>query len=187
MRDLIGLVLLGGRSRRMGKDKAWISYHQQPQWLHCINLLQAAGIQKAFLSGQVDQKALYPEDILWLSDPHLDEGPMGGILHALMENHDQAVLSIPVDMPAVKPHTIQRLIGARVPEKAATVFRLPKPGYIHPLLAIWEPHILPDMKRAWQQGQRSPRRFLQSQSIHIVSGLPDAEAKNVNRPDDWPT
>ena len=89
---LSGLVLAGGQSRRMGQDKAVMSYHGHPLMKHAATLLKHAGCQQVLISRN---QPGYLNDIL------PDNGPLGGVHAALSTlNAGDELLVVPVDMPA---------------------------------------------------------------------------------------
>ena len=97
MADLGALILAGGRSRRMGRDKASLIWRGHSLLDHARRLAQAAGADPVLISGRKDG----------LADPLPDLGPAGGVL-ALVRHWQAAVdclparwLLLPVDMPAL--------------------------------------------------------------------------------------
>src|SRR5688572_25749176 len=93
-----GLVLAGGKSSRMGRDKSLIAFHGKPQRDHLFDLLSGV-CSKVFVSCNATQQV--PEQLNPLPDRFLIESPLNGILTAL--SHDPSVpwLVVAVDMPNV--------------------------------------------------------------------------------------
>lgn len=104
--SLAGIVLCGGKSRRMGVDKAGLMFEGRT-WLEvATDTLTAAGAAHILYSGRPDLPG-------GLADPVADSGPAGGVLAALTQvgaEVDQ-VLCVPVDMPELSPDTL-RLLAA---------------------------------------------------------------------------
>ena len=122
---LHAVLLAGGRSRRMGKDKADLLYQGQTQRARTIALLQGLNIP-ASLSlrpGQNVPEGIWADGIKPIHD--LDEykgkGPLGGILSAFRENPGHALLVVACDLPFLDIKTLQHLIQNRIPEKLAVI------------------------------------------------------------------
>lgn len=102
VRACIGVVLAGGRSTRMGRDKALLDWHGRPLIEHQIALLHASGLQTVHVSGERPGYAGVP-------DAQADAGPIGGLAGIAAASADALLLVIPVDMPRLRPALLQRL------------------------------------------------------------------------------
>lgn len=101
----IGVVLAGGRSSRMGRDKALLPWNGRPLIEHQIALLQAAGIHEVKVSGE-------RPDYHGVADPLPQMGPVGGIAGVAATCGDGELLIVPVDMPRLQPALLRRLSAA---------------------------------------------------------------------------
>jgi molybdopterin-guanine dinucleotide biosynthesis protein A len=99
----IGMVLAGGRSSRMGRDKAMLPWQGHPLIEHLIAVLQAAGVREVKVSG--DRPAYHG-----VADPVPQAGPIGGIAGVAGTCEDGELLIVPVDMPRLQPALLQRLL-----------------------------------------------------------------------------
>jgi molybdenum cofactor guanylyltransferase len=183
--QLYGLVLSGGRSRRMQRDKAALSYDGKPLLVRAMELL-APLVARSFIS--IRQEQLYDplrsayESIVDLV-PEL--GPIGGIHAALHAHPDKAWLVLACDLPFLDRATLERLIGARAPSRLATGYRSHFDGLPEPLCAIFEPASRVAIARWIEQGERCPRKFL-AQSDALLLELVNARAlDNVNTPAEY--
>lgn len=110
--SLIGVVLAGGLSSRMGRDKALLPWHGRPLIEHQIDTLLAAGVQAVKISGE-------RPGYQGVADPVPQAGPVGGIAGIAATCPDGALLIVPVDMPRLQPSLLARLRDA--PSTAACV------------------------------------------------------------------
>ena len=101
----IGVVLAGGRSSRMGRDKALLPWHGRPLIEHQIDTLQAAGVDAVRISGDRPAYA-------GIADPIAQAGPLGGIAGIAAACDDAELLIVPVDMPRLQATLLQRLLAA---------------------------------------------------------------------------
>ena len=99
----IGVVLAGGLSSRMGRDKAMLTWQGHPLIEHLIAMLQAAGVREVKVSG--DRPAYHG-----VADPVPQAGPIGGITGIAGSCEDGELLIVPVDMPKLQPALLQRLL-----------------------------------------------------------------------------
>jgi molybdenum cofactor guanylyltransferase len=101
----IGVVLAGGLSSRMGRDKALLQWHGRPLIEHLIAVLQAAGVSEVKVGGE------RPE-YRGVADPLPQIGPLGGVAGIANTCGDSELLILPVDMPRLQPALLQRLRDA---------------------------------------------------------------------------
>ena len=93
--DLGGYVLAGGKSSRMGRDKALLELAGKPLAVHAVTKLQRFCEDVHILSANRDLAVYAP----LIKDLHLGCGPIGGIEAALTHSRHQWNLLMPVDMP----------------------------------------------------------------------------------------
>ena len=175
-----GLVLAGGRSTRMGRDKAALVYRGRDQLTVTLALLAEAGVP-GWLSVRAGQtadpsRARHPQIV----DGPEGEGPIAGILAALRSAPEAAWLVLACDLPFLDAGTLRALLEARDPTRVATAFRSGHDGLPEPLCAVWEPRAIAPLLRHVADGGRCPRKFLLAQDARLVA-LPRRDAlDNVN-------
>lgn len=100
-----GVVLAGGRSSRMGTDKAGLPWRGRPLLQHVRGLLEQAGAQRVLTCGPgLDAQSL--------PDRQPGLGPLGGLLTLAQTQPDGVYLILPVDMPRLTSGLLRRLVGA---------------------------------------------------------------------------
>ena len=185
--QLTGLLLAGGKSRRMGSDKASLPTPEGPLWRRTWRLLKTVCPQ-SFLSIRPGQEIpdIEQEEASLLFDPVEGRGPLGGILHALEQNPSQAVLVLACDLPLLDRVTLQALVAARAPGQLATAYRSEFDGLPEPLCAIYEPAAAPFLRERLGGDHPCPRKFLiQNRDRVALLDLPIPHAlENANTPED---
>lgn len=182
---LRGLVLAGGRSTRMRRDKAALAYRGRSQLERAFELLSRHTLE-VFVSVRPDQR----EDPLrgalpQIVDAHENLGPMAGILAAQRHAPDTAWLVLACDLPFLDDPVLAALVAARDPEAAATAFRSAHDGLPEPLCAIWEPGCARDLLDYVAAGRQCPRKFLVGARTRLLD-LPQREAlDNVNSGEEY--
>jgi molybdopterin-guanine dinucleotide biosynthesis protein A len=103
---MLGVVLAGGLSSRMGRDKALLRWRGRPLIEHQIALLHAAGVREVKISGN-------RPDYHGVADAVPQAGPLGGIAGIAAACEDAELLIVPVDMPQLQPSLLRRLRDAQ--------------------------------------------------------------------------
>jgi molybdopterin-guanine dinucleotide biosynthesis protein A len=176
-----GLVLMGGRSRRMGSDKALMDVRGVPQREFLFHELRHV-CDDAFTSCRADQHV--PGWMNPIYDSAQVPGPLNGILSAFGRYTESAWLTVAVDMPCVDRAVLSFLISHRDPKRLATSFYNELTGDLEPMLTLWEPGALNLLVDQCSDGNYSALSFLNS---HPVKGVcpPSVETfTNLNTPDD---
>lgn len=178
-----GLLLSGGFSTRMGRDKGTLIWQHEPLILHQLQLLHTL-TDNVLISCREEQRSLYSPFGELLVDQLPPSGPISGLLTAFRHDPSHAWLVIPVDMPYMDQVHLSRLIDARDPEAIATVFIDPVHQILQPLAAIWEPAAMPIIESAWANEHLSLRRLLEKHQVATVSVESSLVLHNLNRPED---
>ncbi len=179
---LYGLVLAGGKSERMGRDKSTIDYHGLPQRDYVYNLLQEF-CDETFLSLRPDQSEEGPLPVL--PDVFLGLGPYGALLSAFQAYPDKAWLVAACDLPLLSAEALQFLTGNRDPSKPATAFISPENALPDPLLAIWEPKSYLTLLQFLAQGFSCPRKVLINSDTHLLQAPDPDWLLNVNTQEEY--
>ncbi len=183
--EVFGLVLAGGRSTRMQRDKAALAYHGRSQLEWAYDLLKPL-VAQAFVSVRPDQtsdplRARFPQIV----DRHENIGPAAGILAAQAQHPEVAWLVIACDLPFLDKATLEHLLSARQPDKVATAYRSSHDGLPEPLCAIYEPSSREAFAAYVASGRQCPRKFLIQADAALID-LPDPRAlDNVNTPEEY--
>ncbi|QJR35363.1 molybdenum cofactor guanylyltransferase [Gemmatimonas groenlandica] len=180
---LFGLVLTGGASSRMGRDKATIAYHGTPQWRHVADMLRACGADPYWscTAQQGDAWLLGDRAIVDAVPGH---GPASG-LHAAFSaafsrDDDAAWLVIGCDYPWLDAYDVQRLVDARAEDVEAISYLNPGSQEIEPMIALWEPAAQQRFLQAFDRGERSARRILRTCALRLLDPPTPRALENRN-------
>lgn len=178
-----GLVLAGGRSSRMGTDKAELRYGEKTQVQRAVELLEpwCASVHVSRAPGQPLPEGMGEEQVL--RDRFLDFGPLGGLLTAFCHDRQAAWLVVACDLPLLTGRTIAFLMASRDPAAAATAFLSPDGSFPEPLCTVWEPLVHPQAFLALASGRTCPRRLLSGAQVRLLPA-PGQELFNANTPDE---
>jgi molybdenum cofactor guanylyltransferase len=180
---LLGLVLTGGQSTRMGKDKAALVLHGETQSVVCFNLLQTL-CEAVYLSNRQEQSELPGHaDLPQIHDQYTNIGPLAGLLSAMATYPDAAWLVVACDMPYLTNAGLQRLINNRNPLNVATAFINPQGDFPEPLCAIYEPLCREVLLSAHARGEYSLQAVLSQVDIERIMLTEASLLQSINTPD----
>ena len=183
--SLYGLVLAGGRSTRMQRDKAALEYAGRSQLERAIELANPL-VERLFVSVRRDQtgdplRARFPQII----DSGEVEGPIAGIVAAQSRYPDAAWLVLACDLPLLDPATLRHLLRSRRPERQATAYRSSHDGLPEPLCAIYEPSSREAIRNYIANGRDCPRKFLLDSDTALLDQPAPGALDNVNTPKEY--
>ncbi len=176
--ELYGLVLTGGASSRMGRDKAEITYGKQPQWRAAADIL-APICARTYWSCTAKQRNDWGIGEWGVLDHVPGHGPASGIHAAFLHAPDAAWIVIGCDYPLLETQDIRRLLEARAPEVDAVTFLNHQTAEIEPMISLWEPAAVQQFMERFAAGEYSPRRTLQS--CKLVTVMPRGQRVLHNR------
>ena len=183
-RPVYGLILTGGKSRRMGQDKALLNNNGQSQLAYVAGVLDAC-VEKVFVSTRADQahdreRARYDQIV----DRYDDLGPVAGILSALEASPEVDWLVVACDLPNITEQAIRHLLLHREGEQPFTAYTSSHDGLPEPLCAIYHAGCEAIVRRFVEDGMNCPRKILIRSQTRLLQ-QPHADAlDNVNTPDD---
>ncbi len=187
---LYGLVLAGGRSSRMKRDKAAIEYRSGESQLDNAMRLLEGRVERAFVSVRADQaddptRSRYPRIV----DRPGAEGPIAGILSAQREHPEVAWLVLACDLPFLDAGTLDLLLAARRAGRTvhsdALAFRSSHDGLPEPLCAVYEPHSAPALAAYVASGRICPRKFLIDVATTLLEQPNPRALDNVNTTEEY--
>jgi molybdopterin-guanine dinucleotide biosynthesis protein A len=182
---LYGLILSGGKSSRMGTDKALLEYHGLPQ-RDLLYQMVAQVCEHTFLSMREEQLVDLKQPFPYILDKNEYKGPFNGLLSAHATYPTVAWLVFACDLPLLDQEAIAQLVRERDPHKDATSFATRQTGLPEPLAAIWEPR---GLKKAidYLYGAQSscPRKFLINADTKIIFPENDRVLMNANSMEDF--
>jgi molybdopterin-guanine dinucleotide biosynthesis protein A len=180
------VILAGGKSSRMGRDKAFLETGGKTLLARQIEIVRVAGAIEIFISGraEVDYSAF---NCRVLNDNFPESGPLGGIETALAATNNSVLLVLAVDLPEINPEFL-RALAALGGENCGVVARVN--NNLEPLAAFY-PKGAQSLAATLLRAERNAVRTFAEQCIQIglvkLVELPAHEAKyfaNWNLPVD---
>jgi molybdopterin-guanine dinucleotide biosynthesis protein A len=185
--DIGGYVLAGGKSSRMGRDKALIELAGKPLVLHAVVKLRRVCIDVSILSENQALDAYAP----LVRDLHPGCGPMGGMEAALLHTQYDWNLFMPVDVPFVPTVYLSGWVRNTLPETSRIHRQRPEGRRLHggeharvrmftvdgvpqPTLALVHREVRPFLTEALERGEYKLFPVLENacREISVRNGLP---------------
>jgi molybdopterin-guanine dinucleotide biosynthesis protein A len=182
--DIWGLVLAGGKSQRMGSDKALLMRDGETQLARAVALLERH-VERVFVSTRSDQAE---EDerkkFAQIIDRYDDMGPIAGVLSAMDEYPGVAWLVVACDLPNIDDATISDLLDGHSMRHPFTAFTSSYDGLPEPLCAIYGAGARKLVDELIAQGINCPRKMLIRSDTELLEQPHPQALDNVNTPED---
>lgn len=174
MVPVLGVILAGGKSSRMGEEKATLLRHNESMLDYTQRILKKAGVSRVVISGdKYDVCDIYP-----------NLGPLSGVFSVLKKYQPKAMLIVPIDLPFIEEETLTQLMNVGASTQLASSYDdhslplyLPNSGY----LDLW---LTNRLKLSSSRGPSFKELFaaIPSQKVELTN----AKALiNCNTPKQW--
>jgi len=185
--NVTAAILCGGKSRRMGFDKAFLMDDEQYLLLQTVGKLQSLFEQVVLVSNtkaKFEGRTDFTEFRI-LEDHYMEKGPMGGISTALEQAQTEYVFIMACDMPLPDIGLIVRMYR-KLEEEEEQVLVCSHQGKLEPLLAFYHKSCLSVFKKQMEIGELKPRSAFPALNVRHYC-LSDTEMNaiaNLNTPED---
>lgn len=183
--ELTGLVLAGGLSTRMGRDKARLTLAGEPLVVRAARRLEPFAA-RVLVSVRDPVQPLPAAAAAWprVVDAAGEAGPAAGLFAAWRQAPESALLVLAADMPRVDAALLEALIAARDAAAIATAYRHAD-GTPEPLCAIWEPRACELLRNRLSAGSVSLRRALLEAGARLLEAAAPECLASVNSPEEF--
>ena len=197
-----GFVTAGGRSSRMGRDKAWLKIAGRPMIEHVIDALKPVTSSIAIIANNEEYKGFgFPV----FADTNFGVGPLEAIRTAMANSPTSTVVLVGCDMPFVTSELLSFLLNIanqyqqkspdsrlQTPDFPLAVAPLNEDGKLEPLCALYSTEALETVSNLIASGVRKVSFFFEQISTRLVSfneikHLQNAPFffENINTPEDF--
>lgn len=170
--DAEGFVLAGGRSSRMGTDKALIHFAGAPLIQHSIAALRTANLGARIAGSRTDLSSFAP--LIPDNPAHADRGPLSGICSALGATQSRYAIFLSIDLPFIPPSLIAYLLHhAIITESAITIASIA--GFQQTFPVVIDRTAMPSLQATLQSSDRKALSAFRTAAIAIgrpFSSLP---------------
>jgi molybdopterin-guanine dinucleotide biosynthesis protein A len=188
LKTIHGFILVGGKSRRMGSDKARLQWAGKPLALRAAELL-APHVRDVTLLGQTERYA--DLGLTVLPDAWPDRGPLGAICTGLLNASCEWSIFLACDLPLLSDRVI-RLIAAHAINTNSDAVVPHIFGGWQPLCAAYRSSCRVAFEKALDEGRLSIQNLLREIKVDALTpeimanaGIDSNEFANINTPQDW--
>lgn len=200
MLNLATLVLAGGQSQRMGRDKALLPMplERQPILLqHICNVVQGCSPSIYVLTAWPERyQHLLPPTVTLLRESTVGQGPLMALDQGwsqILDTRQQQqqsppdwLLTLACDMPSLQMTTLQRWQQTLMDIDEGAIAALPKQSdRWEPLCGFYHRRCLPSLKVAINNNVRSFQRWLHQENVAQLLGADSHMLRNCNTPAEW--
>ncbi len=177
------VILAGGRSSRMGKDKALLPFCGFSTLSEFQYRRLRPHFKEVYLSAKMEK---FPfEAPLILDNPkEMIFAPTSGLIRIFEVLEEDSVFVLGVDTPFVGIEEMGRLIDAAAKEPHDAVVA-ESPGGVHPMCGVYSRSILPHLKKAQEEGNYRLTSLLKRADTLFLPFPFDDPFFNINRPDEY--
>lgn len=178
-----GIILAGGKSKRMGIDKGLMPYRGKAMIEYSIDALLPFCNSILISTSKVE----YSRFGFNLVDDEIPEsGPIGGLYSCLKRSNTPLNVCLPCDVPNISREVVEFLIKQADVNKCV----VPVTNGAEPLIAVYPLHVLDTLKELIDSGMlrmteifnRFPTAFIPLNEF--PAGVEPSNFSNINRPDD---
>jgi molybdopterin-guanine dinucleotide biosynthesis protein A len=184
---MTGIVLAGGESRRMGRDKAFLTLEGIPLIEHVLRALRAVFPRIIIVTNDPASYVSYGAVVV--TDAVDKQGPLTGIYSGLLHSRDDYNFVVACDMPFLNPGLITYMAGLT---HGHDIVAPMVAGYLEPLHAFYHRRLLPVIEERLGQDARQIRGIFSEARVHYVAETqidrydPERRSfKNLNTPEEY--
>lgn len=163
-KNITGIILAGGKSSRMGSDKALILFKNQTFLEHVIHALKPLVDNILIVSNNPEHGEFNYERI---PDAIPDAGPMAGLHAGLTHSKTENNLVLSCDVPLIQTSVLEMIIANN--EEAKDVIQLEDQGKSLPLVALYKMRTAPHFISLLNQGERRLRVAVNGLNVKSIS------------------
>jgi len=178
--NLTGVIIAGGKSKRMGKNKLLLTFQNQTLLDKAVYLLENF-TSKIIISTNNDT---LQTSYTVLRDSIQNIGPLAGIYQALNNATTPRIIIIPVDMPLLNKQILQFLLNKSEEYAQINIFKTTQ--HIQMLVGIYHKSLLPVIEKQIEKKLYKLRDLLPVSSVNYIDGTQfEDKFINVNTPLEW--
>lgn len=165
--NIPAIILTGGRSTRMGRDKFLVDYGRGVQWKFMYVQLQTA-FREVYISCREDQRNHFA-GAACIADLWTGIGPMGAIASVLEQlPQSKSAFIVACDLPFFEPALATMIAMKNDPAVLACCAKAPTNDFPDPLVAVWNRCALDPLKMAIAAGEYSLQKLLRQHPHNTV-------------------
>ena len=172
---MLTVILTGGASRRMGRDKAMLPSGSTTMALMLAENYKALGP----VALSVDRPGRFPAgNYRELADRYPGCGPLNGLVSAFLDTDEDVVFLTATDMPGGDTAAVRELMDALGTYDACIYER-------EPLFGVYRRSCLDTAQKCLQEGEYAFRKFLRRVNVNVLPLRREEITENLNTPEEY--
>jgi len=175
-KNMTAIILAGGKSSRMGRDKSHIEFNGEPLLIRTVRTLKDMFDEIIVVTNKEIKFSLPGARVVYDEVPF--QGPLGGISAGLKASSHDINLVIAVDMPFISPHVVEYL--SELAYDADVVVPRTREG-LEPLFAFYNKRCLPVIDQALAEGERKVAALYEKFHLRVIGFQEMKHLEGVDR------
>lgn len=177
------MILAGGKSSRMGRDKGLIEWKNKPWVLHVINAVEPL-CSEIFIATNAEEYSTFGYHIL--KDKKKGQGPMEGLVNSFNYCSTPYLLVLSCDIPLIDTSVLQKLCKNELKEHIR-IFNVD--DHLQPLTALYHSSSFSKVMRSYHDGELSITKAIKplDKEVLTVKDKDKHYFSNINYPKDLNT
>ncbi len=177
------IILAGGKSSRMGRDKALLPFGGYPTLTQYQIARFNSSFQALYISCKSRQKFDFEANFIEDIANYTDAAPYIGLISVFEQIDSEFISVLSVDVPFFTTEDFQKLLVHITPQSDAIVARSPKG--IQPLCAIYRRTVLPHLRRLTEERKYRFSHLFERIEVTYVDFEKERAFVNLNTPEDY--
>ncbi|MGB3656040.1 MAG: molybdenum cofactor guanylyltransferase, partial [Rivularia sp. (in: cyanobacteria)] len=169
--SIAALILAGGKSSRMGSDKALVDYQGKPMLLSVYQVAAACTEQVYILTPWSDRyQSILPPDCQYLVESQPGKGPVNGLYQGLEQISADWILLLACDLPLLDVEILQSWINKLPQIPASTLALVPQRSQIwEPMCGFYRKEVKTELDTFLKMGKRSFQDLLSGINVEALN------------------
>ena len=167
------IILCGGRSKRMGKDKGSLILDGKPMILHVLDNVKDIADEIIVVLRDKEQieeykSILKDEPVKIVTDEIKDQGPLVGILTGLSQINSEYAQILPCDSPFISKEFVLKMFEIAENEKFDAIVPIWDDGHIEPLHSVYKENVVSLIRSLIKNKKRNVRSLIDHLNVQYV-------------------
>ena len=167
------IILCGGRSLRMGKDKGSLVLNDKPMILHVLDTVKDIADEIIIVLRDPEQIESYnsfleDEHVQIVADKVKDQGPLFGILTGLLQIKSSYAQVLPCDSPLISKAFVLKMFRIAKSNEFDAIVPIWDDGHIEPLHSLYKKNVINVICDLIKKEKRNVRSLIESLNVEYI-------------------
>ena len=173
-KDITGIILSGGKSSRLGRDKSFIKFGDRTLIEITVGLMKSVFENVIISTNSINEYSFHNCPLV--EDKYKNAGPLAGIYSALLNSQSEKNFVISCDVPLMNQQMIEYFIKY---DSNKDIIISKASGYLQPLVGIYKQSVLPMILKLLNQPVNQRNEIKKNISLHSLIKLANTEIIDI--------